>query len=87
MTKAPEVLRKLLTALKTEGRLAVLDNMPLRTRDRPRADQTKNHVIAPELVEQELRSFGFQVLERRDQFIDNADEESAYWLIVAKRPR
>ncbi len=86
MTKAPEVLRKLLAALKTEGRLVVLDNMPLRTRNRPRADQAKNHVIAPELVEQELRSFGFQVLDRRDRFVDNPDEESAYWLIVAKRP-
>jgi len=75
-----------LAALKPGGRLVVLDNMPLRTRNRPRADQTKNHVIAPELVEQELREFGFQILERRDQFIDYGDEESVNWLIVAQRP-
>jgi len=75
-----------LVALKPGGRLVVLDNMPLRTRNRPRADQTKNHVIAPEVVEQELREFGFQILERRDQFIDHPDEESTNWLIVAQRP-
>jgi predicted methyltransferase len=75
-----------LAALKPGGRLVVLDNMPLRTRNRPRADQTKNHVIAPEVVEQELREFGFQILERRDQFIDYPDEESTNWLIVAQRP-
>lgn len=76
----------MLAALKPGGRLVVVDNMPLRTRSRPRADQTKNHVIAPEVVEQELREFGFQILERRDQFIDNPDEESVNWLIVAQRP-
>jgi predicted methyltransferase len=75
-----------LAALKPGGRLVVVDNMPLRTRNRPRGDQTKNHVIAPEVVEQELREFGFQILERRDQFIDYADEESTNWLIVAQRP-
>lgn len=76
----------MLAALKPGGRLVVLDKMPLRTRNRPRADQTKNHVIAPEVVEQELREFGFQILERRDQFIDYGDDESTNWLIVAQRP-
>ena len=76
----------MLAALKPGGRLVVLDNMPLRTRNRPRRDQTKNHVIAPEVVEQELREFGFQIRERRDQFIDYPDEESTNWLIVAQRP-
>jgi len=75
-----------LAALKPGGRLVVLDNMPLRTRNRPRADQTKNHVIAPEVVEQELQEFGFQILERREQFIAYPDDERAYWLIVAQRP-
>ena len=76
----------MLAALKPAGRLVVVDYMPLRTRNRPRPDQTKNHVIAPELVEEELRDFGFQILERREQFIDYPDEESAFWLIVAQRP-
>ena len=59
--------------------------MPNRTRQRPRADQTKNHVIAPEVVEKELADAGFAVVERRDRFVDNPDEESAHWLIVAER--
>lgn len=59
--------------------------MPLRTRGRPRANQTKNHVLAPEIVERELKEAGFAVIERRDGFVDNPDEESAHWMIVAER--
>ena len=60
--------------------------MPNRTRQRPRADQAKNHVIAPEIVEQELRAAGFAILERRDGFIDNPDDERAHWMLAAQRP-
>ena len=71
--------------MKPGGRLVIVDLMPNRTRQRPRADQTKNHVIAPEVVEKELADAGFAVVERRDRFVDNPDEESAHWLIVAER--
>ena len=74
-------------ALKPGARLVVVDQMPNRTRGRPRADQTKNHVIAPEIVEKELIAAGFRILERRDNFVDSPDSESAYWLITAQRPQ
>jgi hypothetical protein len=64
----------------------VVDQMPNRTRQRPRAVQAENHVMAPEIVERELREAGFGILERRDRFIDNPDEERALWMIVAERP-
>ena len=73
-------------ALKPGARLVIVDMMPHRTRTRPRADQTKNHVLAPEITEAELRGAGFAILERRDGFVDNADSESASWLLVAQRP-
>ncbi len=60
--------------------------MPNRTRNRSRDDQVKNHVLAPEIVEKELREAGFAILDRRDHFVDNPDEESAFWLLTAARP-
>jgi hypothetical protein len=60
--------------------------MPNRTRQRPRADQVKNHVLAPEIVEKELKEAGFAIVGRRDGFVDNPDEESAFWMITAERP-
>lgn len=72
--------------MKPGARLVVVDYMPLRTRQRPRADQVKNHVLAPEIVEVELKQAGFAIVERRDPFVDNPDEESAFWMIVAERP-
>ena len=60
--------------------------MPIRTRARPRADQVKNHVIAPEIAEKELTEAGFRIVRRTDRFVDNPDEESSFWLIAAQRP-
>ncbi len=60
--------------------------MPNRTRQRSRDDQVKNHVLAPEIVENELQEAGFVIIERRDHFVDNPDEESAFWLLIAERP-
>ncbi len=61
--------------------------MPLKTRARTRDEQTKNHVIASDLVEPELRGFGFRIVKRVDNFIDRPDEERTLWLLVAERPQ
>jgi hypothetical protein len=45
----------------------------------------KNHVLAPEIVEKELKEAGFVIIERRDRFVDNPDEESAFWIMTAER--
>lgn len=87
MKQAPEVLRHVFEALKPGGRLVVADYMPLKTRGRPRAEQTQNHVIASDVVEPELRGFGFRILERVDNFIDRPEEERILWLLVAEKPR
>ena len=84
--RQPEVIRHVFDSLKPGGRLVVVDAMPVRTRKQPRADQTKNHVLAPEIVERELREAGFEMIDRRDAFVDRPDEERASWMIVAARP-
>jgi hypothetical protein len=50
----------------------------------PRASQTKDHLIAPELAEDELRRAGFEIGARRDDFIP--EEQRSQWLIQARRP-
>ncbi|MBZ5725633.1 MAG: methyltransferase domain-containing protein [Acidobacteriia bacterium] len=81
-----KMLEHVFAALKPGGRLVVVDMMPHKTLARPRADQTKNHVIAAALAESEIREAGFEVLSRDDHFIDNPDEESTRWMIVFRKP-
>jgi predicted methyltransferase len=77
-----------LTALKPGGRLVIADHLPLTNRTRPRAEQTKDHMIAPELVEAELRTFGFIVVERKDNFVSCPDcGPNVLWMMVAERPK
>jgi len=52
-----------------------------------REQQVKEHEIAPELVEAELREAGFEVLERQDPFMSFSRPPSGgFWLIRARRP-
>ena len=81
-----EMLGHVLDALKPGGRSVIVDNMPHKTKSRPRADQTKNHVLSPDLAEPEFRAAGFEVMSRKDDFIDRPDEEDAKWMIVCRRP-
>ena len=60
--------------------------MPQHTRARPRADQAKNHVLAPEVAEPEFRDAGFEIVARRDDFVDRPDEEDVKWMIICRRP-
>jgi ubiquinone/menaquinone biosynthesis C-methylase UbiE len=82
----PKMLEHILAALKPNGRLVVVDMTPHKTLTRPRADQVKNHVIAPDIAESEVRSAGFEVISRDDHFIDKPDEESTRWMIVFRKP-
>ena len=81
-----EMLKHVLEALKPGGRFVVVDNMPHKTRSRPRADQAKNHVLSPEVAEPEFKAAGFEIVARRDDFIDRPDEEEIKWMIVCRRP-
>ncbi|HKE20967.1 MAG TPA: hypothetical protein VKB88_01180 [Bryobacteraceae bacterium] len=74
-------------SLKPEGRLVVVDMAPHKTPTSPREDQVRNHGIAPDLAQAEIRAAGCDVISRDDHLIDNPDEESTRWLSVLRKPQ
>ncbi len=84
LTHYPEMLAHFREALKPEGRLVILDPVAHKTAIRPRATQAQNHVLRPDLAEQELRNAGFRIVSRDDSFVDNPGSEGTDWLIVAR---
>jgi ubiquinone/menaquinone biosynthesis C-methylase UbiE len=81
-----EMLSHVKAALKPGGRFVIVEMMPRKTRLRPRGDQTKNHVIAPEIAEAEFRAAGFEIVSRKDDFMDRPNEEETRWMIICQRP-
>jgi ubiquinone/menaquinone biosynthesis C-methylase UbiE len=79
------MLGQVRAALKPSGRLLIVDNMPGRTRGQPRETQIKNHMIAPELVEAELRKAGFEIESRKEDIDENPAMDHTRWAIVARR--
>ncbi len=79
------MLTRLIESLKPGGRLVLVEPWAAKRRGEPRADQVKDHLIAPELVEVELRRAGFEIGARHDDFI--LGEKQPQWLIQARRPR
>jgi SAM-dependent methyltransferase len=63
------MLARLFDSLKPGGRLVLVEPWSAKRRGEPRADQTKDHLIAPELAEAELLRAGFEIATRRDDFI------------------
>jgi len=86
MEKPKEMLQQVFSALKPAARIVMVDLMPGKTRKRPRAEQVKDHRLAPELAETELRETGFEILLRVDDFVDWPDEEVGRWMIIGRRP-
>ena len=83
MTKYRSILKHIYRSLKPGGRLVLVEPYNPDTRSAPRAEQVRVHDIAPELVEAEIRSAGFSIIEREDDFIDNNKSS----LLIGQRPR
>ncbi|MGE0866173.1 MAG: class I SAM-dependent methyltransferase [Vicinamibacterales bacterium] len=70
--------------LRPGGTLVVIESIRDDNRAKTREEQVKEHEIAPEIVEAELREAGFEIVERQDPF--TTFTRGAFWMIRARRP-
>jgi hypothetical protein len=81
-------------ALRSDGRLVVLDRGPRSYHGESREIQMQQYQIAASVAEGEIRQRGFEVLSRDNRFIDrpaverpgDRPDDHVWWLIVARKP-
>lgn len=78
------VLTGVARGLRPGGTLVVIESIRDDNRAKTREQQVKEHEIAPEIVEAELREAGFEIIERQDPF--TTFTRGAFWMIRARRP-
>jgi predicted methyltransferase len=81
-----EMLRHLWRALKPGGRLMLMEPFSVSRRSEPRGTQEKAHLIAPEIVEADLREAGFEVVTRIDEFVRGSEGSNLQSLVLGRRP-
>jgi ubiquinone/menaquinone biosynthesis C-methylase UbiE len=88
MTAPEPILKAILKALKTGGRLVMSEPLHDNVRGATRAEQVKDHEIGPNFVQQELQAAGFEVIEQRPAFLafTTPGHQGGFWLIVARKP-
>lgn len=82
MTEHQKMLSQIRAALKPGGRLVILEPISASLRERDRAEQTRQHEIAPALVQQEAKSAGFSVVELVDPFANHHGHSGSEYLLV-----
>lgn len=82
MTDHQKMLAHIRAALKPGGRLVILEPISPSLRDRGRAEQTRQHEIAPAFVQQEAKAAGFSVVELLDPFSDHHGHGGSEYLLV-----
>lgn len=86
MTEHEAMLRHIRTVLKSGGRFVVVEPMHDSSRGLTREKQVAQHDIAIEIVDEELRAAGFEIVERDAAFIKFTGVPGGFWLLVARRP-
>jgi len=86
MTAYEAMLRRIHSALKPGGRFVIVEPLHDTSRGLPREQQVANHDIERGIVESELRSAAFEIVEHDDEFIKFTGVPGGFWLIVARRP-
>jgi ubiquinone/menaquinone biosynthesis C-methylase UbiE len=82
MTEYRTVLARIRTALKLNGRLAVVESVHPARRQARREEQVKHHELSPEHIESELTEAGFTVLNRTE--IDKRADNSVRYIVAAE---
>ena len=81
-------------ALRSGGRLVILDRGPRNYQGESRESQIPRYQIAASIAEDEIRQAGFEIVSRDDRFIDrpaverpgDRPDDHVWWLIVARKP-
>ncbi|MGH9221744.1 MAG: class I SAM-dependent methyltransferase [Vicinamibacterales bacterium] len=84
-----EILKAVMNGLKPGALFVVIEAMHDNLLDKSREQQVKEHVIAPGIVEGELREAGFEIVDRDDAFTRFPQERTivgGFWMIRARRP-
>jgi len=85
MTEHEAMLRHIRAALKPGGRFVIVEPMHDSSRGLTREKQVAQHDIAIEIVDEELRAAGFEVVQRDPDFIKFTAVPGGFWLLVARR--
>jgi SAM-dependent methyltransferase len=93
-TKPLAILDHTFRALRSGGRLVVLDRGPRFYHGESREIQMRQYQIATSTAEDEIRQRGFEIVSRDDRFIDrpaaervgDRPDDHIWWLIVARKP-
>jgi ubiquinone/menaquinone biosynthesis C-methylase UbiE len=79
-TEPEVILKRVNQALRTGGRLVVVDRAP---------QPSETHEVALSVVESELRQTGFEIVSHDDHFIErqvNPPVDDLWWLVIARKP-
>ena len=93
-TRPLAILDHTFRALRSDGRLVVLDRGPRSYHGESRQIQMQRYQIAASIAEDEIRQRGFEVISRDDRFIDrpaaqrpgDRPDDHVWWLLVARKP-
>jgi predicted methyltransferase len=80
MAQHQQMLSALRSALKPDGRVVIVEQISDARRSRSRAEQTREHEIAPEFVLGDARSAGFRIVGMQDPFTSQG--RNLEWLLA-----
>ena len=79
-----DLLPRLKTALKPDGRLVIVEPIATPRRNKPRDEQTKSHEIGIDFVRQETRDAGFVQVSMQDPFTTRETAHDDMWMLVLR---